>query len=95
MLKSRYILLSLGLLASREIMQAQQPITKSQTFKATATIVGMLPVALRIGQAAEIRAPMAVVVIGGLIVSTLLTLIVIPVLYSLFDDWFNKKRRRG
>ena len=60
----------------------------------TATIVGMLPVALRIGEAAEVRAPMAIVVIGGLIVSTVLTLVVIPVLYSLFDDWFGRKARR-
>jgi HAE1 family hydrophobic/amphiphilic exporter-1 len=52
----------------------------------TATIVGMLPVALRIGRASEIRAPMAIVVIGGLLVSTSLTLIVIPVLYTLLDD---------
>jgi HAE1 family hydrophobic/amphiphilic exporter-1 len=57
----------------------------------TATIVGMLPVALRIGRASEIRAPMAIVVIGGLLVSTVLTLVVIPVLYSLFDDWFGGK----
>ena len=57
----------------------------------TATVVGMLPVALRIGKASEIRAPMAIVVIGGLLVSTLLTLIVIPVLYSLYDDRFGKK----
>lgn len=63
----------------------------------TATVVGMLPVALRIGRASEIRAPMAVVVIGGLLVSTVLTLIVIPVLYSLFDDWavrFRSFRKR-
>ncbi|HZT42648.1 MAG TPA: efflux RND transporter permease subunit [Chthonomonadaceae bacterium] len=52
-----------------------------------ATIVGMLPVALRIGRASETRAPMAIVVLGGLLVSTLLTLVVIPALYSLFDDW--------
>jgi HAE1 family hydrophobic/amphiphilic exporter-1 len=51
-----------------------------------ATIFGMLPVALRIGRASEQRAPMAVVVIGGLLLSTLLTLVVIPVLYTLFDD---------
>lgn len=51
-----------------------------------ATIVGMLPVALRFGRASEIRAPMAIVVIGGLVVSSTLTLVVIPVLYSLFDD---------
>jgi len=59
----------------------------------TATIVGMLPVALRFGRASEIRAPMAIVVIGGLLVSSLLTLVVIPVLYSLFDDWFGKRKR--
>ena len=52
----------------------------------TATIVGMLPVALRIGEASEVRAPMAIVVIGGLLVSTVLTLFVIPVLFSVYDD---------
>ena len=57
----------------------------------TATIFGMLPVALRIGKASEIRAPMAIVVIGGLIVSTLLTLLIIPVLYSLYDDWTDRR----
>lgn len=59
----------------------------------TATIVGMLPVALRIGEASEVRAPMAIVVIGGLLVSTVLTLIVIPVVYSLFEDWFDRGKR--
>ena len=59
----------------------------------TATIIGMLPIALKIGEAAEVRAPMAVVVIGGLLVSTVLTLLVIPALYSLFDDWFNRKKQ--
>ena len=49
------------------------------------TTFGMLPLALGFGEGAEIRAPMAITVIGGLIVSTLLTLIVIPVVYSLFD----------
>ena len=61
----------------------------------TATIIGMLPVALKIGEASEVRAPMAVVVIGGLLVSTVLTLLVIPALYSLFDDWFGRKSRSG
>jgi HAE1 family hydrophobic/amphiphilic exporter-1 len=57
-----------------------------------ATMIGMLPVAMRIGQASEVRAPMAIVVIGGLLVSSILTLVIIPVLYSLFDDWFGKRR---
>lgn len=59
-----------------------------------ATILGMLPVALRIGRASEIRAPMAIVVIGGLVVSTLLTLVAIPVIYTLFDDLVQKLRHK-
>jgi HAE1 family hydrophobic/amphiphilic exporter-1 len=57
-----------------------------------ATIFGMLPVALRLGRASELRAPMAIVVIGGLLVSTVLTLVVIPVVYTLFDDLVRRKR---
>ena len=49
------------------------------------TTFGMMPLALGLGEGAEIRAPMAITVIGGLIISTLLTLIVVPVLYSLVD----------
>ena len=49
------------------------------------TTLGLLPLALGVGEGAEVRAPMAITVIGGLTVSTLLTLIVIPVVYDLFD----------
>lgn len=49
------------------------------------TVLGLLPMALGFGEAAELRAPMAVTVIGGLIVSTLLTLVIIPVVYSVSD----------
>jgi multidrug efflux pump subunit AcrB len=56
----------------------------------SATILGMLPIALGFGAGAELRAPMAVAIIGGLITSTALSLIVIPVAYTIFDDW-----RRG
>jgi HAE1 family hydrophobic/amphiphilic exporter-1 len=54
-----------------------------------AMIFGMLPIALATGPGAETRSPMAVCVIGGLITSTLLTLIVIPVVYTLLDDLIN------
>ncbi len=50
-----------------------------------AMIFGMLPLAFEIGSGAEIRAPMARAVIGGLITSTLLTLVAVPVMYSLLD----------
>jgi hydrophobic/amphiphilic exporter-1 (mainly G- bacteria), HAE1 family len=46
----------------------------------------MIPLALAIGEGAEQRAPMARAVIGGLITSTLLTLFVVPVVYTLLDD---------
>jgi HAE1 family hydrophobic/amphiphilic exporter-1 len=49
------------------------------------TLLGFLPLALASGEGAEVRAPMAVTVIGGLLVSTLLTLLVIPVVYDLLD----------
>jgi HAE1 family hydrophobic/amphiphilic exporter-1 len=62
-----------------------------------AMIFGMLPLALAIGAGAEQRAPMARAVIGGLITSTLLTLFVVPVVYSLLDDagaWVASRRRQ-
>jgi HAE1 family hydrophobic/amphiphilic exporter-1 len=52
-----------------------------------AMIFGMLPLAFQIGAGSEMRAPMARAVIGGLITSTLLTLIVVPVVYTYLDDW--------
>jgi len=49
------------------------------------TVLGLLPMALGIGQGSEMRTPMAITVIGGLLTSTLLTLLVVPVMYSLLD----------
>ncbi len=54
------------------------------------TILGMLPIALGWGAGSELRQPMAVGIIGGLITSSLLSLIVVPVLYTLLED-SNKK----
>ena len=61
-----------------------------------AMIFGMLPLALALGAGAEQRAPMARAVIGGLITSTILTLFVVPVVYTLLDDaaaWMAGRRR--
>ena len=49
------------------------------------TVLGLLPMALGFGEGAEIRAPMALTVIGGLLGATVLTLLVIPSMYSLID----------
>ena len=62
-----------------------------------AMIFGMLPLALAIGAGAETRAPMARAVIGGLITSTILTLFVVPVVYTLLDDaaaWVARRKPR-
>ena len=59
-----------------------------------AMVFGMLPLAVSTGEGAEQRAPMAHAVIGGVIASTLLTLLVVPVLYALLDDLVARVRGR-
>ncbi|MBN1577855.1 MAG: efflux RND transporter permease subunit [Chitinispirillaceae bacterium] len=60
---------------------------------ALTTIVGMVPLALEIGDGSETWAPLARVVIGGLTMTTLLTLVVIPVVYIIFEEWGDKAKR--
>jgi HAE1 family hydrophobic/amphiphilic exporter-1 len=61
-----------------------------------ATIAGALPPALAIGPGAELQRPMALALVGGMIVSTLLTLFVVPAAYSVLDDMvvWNEERMR-
>jgi multidrug efflux pump subunit AcrB len=59
-----------------------------------AAVLGMLPIALGLGTGAELRAPMAVAIIGGLLTSTLLSLIVVPVVYQLLDRFRPRFVRR-
>jgi HAE1 family hydrophobic/amphiphilic exporter-1 len=59
-----------------------------------AMAVGMLPTAMAIGKGSEFRQPMAVAVIGGLITSTILSLVLVPVVYEMVDDfelWLKPK----
>ena len=58
-----------------------------------ALVAGMIPVALGIGEGAEFRAPMGRAVIGGVITSTLLTLLVIPTIYELMDKMRSRAKR--
>ncbi|RBW71405.1 efflux RND transporter permease subunit [Bacillus taeanensis] len=61
---------------------------------ATTTILGLIPLAIGLGEGSEIQQPLGITVIGGLISSTFLTLFIIPVIYSLFDKetrHLNKK----
>ncbi|MEM8997032.1 MAG: efflux RND transporter permease subunit, partial [Acidobacteriota bacterium] len=62
------------------------------------TVLGLTPMALGLGDGAEIRRPMAIAVISGLVVSTVLTLVIIPTVYTLFDRLQTVligERRRG
>jgi len=60
-----------------------------------AMIGGMLPLALGLGESGETQAPMGRAIIGGVITSTLLTLIVVPVLYTYLDRWAEKRRAKA
>jgi HAE1 family hydrophobic/amphiphilic exporter-1 len=63
-----------------------------------ATIAGALPAALALGPGAETQRPMALALVGGMFVSTALTLFVVPAAYSVLDDltvWNEERRRRG
>jgi HAE1 family hydrophobic/amphiphilic exporter-1 len=51
------------------------------------TVLGLLPMALGIGRGADLRSPLAIAVIGGLLVATLLTLIVVPVVYAAVEEF--------
>jgi len=64
---------------------------------AFSTVAGMIPVAMGLGSGAETRSPMGIAIVGGMLTSTFLTLVVVPVVYSLMDDlagWLLRLIRR-
>ena len=74
-----------GVAKTEAILEAGRSRLRPILMTTLTTALGLLPMALGFGEGAEIRAPMAITVIGGLITSTLLTLLVIPVVYSLVE----------
>lgn len=74
-----------GMPRNAAIFQAAQQRLRPILMTTTTTVLGLLPLAFMQGEGAEMRAPMAITVISGLLFATLLTLIYIPVLYALFD----------
>ncbi|MHC1728181.1 MAG: efflux RND transporter permease subunit [Syntrophobacteraceae bacterium] len=75
-----------GLDRRSALIQAGQTRLRPIVMTTLAMVFGMLPLALALGPGAEMRAPMARAVIGGLITSTLLTLIMVPVVYTVLED---------
>ncbi len=59
------------------------------------TALGLVPMALGIGEGAELQAPLARVVIGGLLTSTLITLVFVPAMYTLFEEGWRGIFKRG
>jgi hydrophobic/amphiphilic exporter-1 (mainly G- bacteria), HAE1 family len=96
--KNAILLVEYCLMAMKEGKPRYQAIVESGEARmrpilmtTVAMIAGMLPIALGLGAGSEARAPMAICVIGGLITSTLLTLIIVPVVFTYVDDfqqWF-------
>jgi HAE1 family hydrophobic/amphiphilic exporter-1 len=74
-----------GLAKAEALVSAGRDRLRPILMTSATTILGLLPMALGLGEGAELRAPLAITVIGGLTVATLLTLFVIPVVYSLLD----------
>jgi hydrophobe/amphiphile efflux-1 (HAE1) family protein len=79
---------------AREAMEKAGPIRlRPILMTATATLMAAIPPALGIGAGAEIRMPMAIAVIGGLVLSTVLSLIVVPSFYVVSDKLGGKKKK--
>jgi multidrug efflux pump subunit AcrB len=85
--KQRHALLDAGISRFRPIIMTS-----------LATIVGIIPLAIGLGAGAEVRQPMGIAIIGGFTTSTLLTLVVVPVIFSYIDNfqnWFLSFFKRG
>ena len=84
-----------GMTRTKAIIETGKIRLRPIVMTTSSTILGMLPIAWGWGAGAELRQPMAVAIIGGLLASSLLSLIVVPILYTLLEDyWVNKKVKK-
>jgi HAE1 family hydrophobic/amphiphilic exporter-1 len=86
-----------GMPQRQAIMEACRERARPIIMTSLAMIAGMLPTAFALGKGSEFRQPMAIAVIGGLITSTLLSLVMVPVIYEVLDDieqWMVPKLSR-
>jgi multidrug efflux pump subunit AcrB len=82
-----------GLSRREAILEACRKRARPVIMTTVAMGAGMLPIALGIGADGNFRAPLGVSVIGGLLTSTLLSLVVVPAAYSLVADWVGRSRK--
>ena len=78
-----------GVARKDAILQAGQQRIRPIIMTSLTTVLALLPLTIGFGESASLRSPMALAVIGGLITSTLLTLIVIPCVYDVLDRFRN------
>jgi HAE1 family hydrophobic/amphiphilic exporter-1 len=92
-------LMAKGLSAKEAMLEAGAKRLRPILMTSLSTIMGILPIAIGFGDAAESRRPLGVVAVGGMVTSTLLTLLVIPVIYTLLaelqEKMFRKRARKG
>jgi len=88
------VLRARGMSRREAILQAGPVRMRPILMTTFAMIFGMLPIAFAVGEGAETRAPMGIAVIGGLLTSLILTLVVVPAAYDVFDDWQEYFKRR-
>jgi hydrophobic/amphiphilic exporter-1 (mainly G- bacteria), HAE1 family len=89
-----------NLLRERDGMEITEAITLSGARRlrpilmtTAVTVLGLIPLAMGLGEGGETQAPMARVVVGGLSSSTLITLVLVPVIYSIFEEKLKRKKR--
>jgi HAE1 family hydrophobic/amphiphilic exporter-1 len=87
-------LIQRGVEKKEAILQACSVRLRPVLITALTTIMGMVPMAISTSAGSEMRAPMAVTVIGGLVATTILTLFVVPIIYSLFDRVSFKPQKK-
>lgn len=84
---------SRGMLRDEAILVAAPTRLRPILMTSVCAVLGMLPLAAALGAASQLQAPLATVVIGGLATSTMLTLFVVPVVYTFFDDLARSARK--
>jgi HAE1 family hydrophobic/amphiphilic exporter-1 len=81
---------SKGMSLEKAVMTASSVRFRPILMTALATALGLIPMAFVGGEGSELRAPMAITVMGGLLVATVLTLVVIPTIYLSTAEWFDR-----
>jgi HAE1 family hydrophobic/amphiphilic exporter-1 len=83
-----------GLSINQAVIDAGKSRLRPVLMTTLTTILGMFPLAFGVGEGSEIWKPMGIAIIGGLTFSTVLTLVIVPVVYSIFGNRALKRKRR-